>query len=1123
MSGVTIRPGSDVETKGVTFNGGPSTGWQCTNDNSDTTYITAANFSSWPKSYVRMNVASGGLTGIGAAQRILRIRLNARFRMNAAASGQSGSIQMAMRTPGGNRTGGQYDFWETMSYSDAVTYTTRFGVWRNSPPRGFGDEWTVYAIEHCAMEVKWYQCAAAGVNLRLAEMYLDVDYRDQATVTNVAISNPTQSTSPDVTWQFNANNDADPETAYRVKVFSSQQYTTWGFNPETSQAVWDSGDLVGNTTRVTVGTSLTNGQTYAAWVRVAADFRGQKWWSTWANSNATTMLLTPLPTPTMIGKVSDTAPPFIRNRIDVQANWNLLSAQDATFDSTGTGSWAVFGGGATLARVTTPVVQGTGAMSITKTASASDTEVLTGSTAATAYRVKAGQQYTALASFRAAATPRSCNVGISWYDRTMTGLGLTYGTAVTNTTTGYTQASATVTAPAGAVFASTWVKVQAQATSEVQYVDKVHCGTNVVIGSGTTVGTSGTSQPLVAAKYDSGYWNSPSVTFTCANVPPASLLVAVTASGVTASTPTNVVTSTAGLTWTSRQENTTASTGDVSISTAYFAAGGNVDVTVTAAQFQARTIVYAVTGHDEATFGGASVKASATTGTANVALTTTRENSLVIVGIGDFNAVDGNARTWRNPGLTFTEDGYFRFGGGSEYFGHSIRPNAGSGTEGLTAPSGMAYGIAAIEIRGATVNNIQTTYTGWSNGGWVGSGSTVVERALVSTGPRNNAPPQLYSGGDWLKTTDGFYLPDGQTESYLTYDNNQRYDGEGSIRWNVNNSGSKLFFGWPGQPALIGEPQWPMLGIESTTYTVSLYAKASTTFSSSITLEGLDQFGAPVGSSANSGAISILSSGWTQFSCTFTMPVGCLFVRATLNNAASATEVKVWVDGIQFCEGSTTDTPPQFGTGQAVDWQTMRGAGLGEWKIVDYESGLVGSIFDNEAPPGYGIIYRAYNYLAATDTVPALSSPPTFYATAKLPAPGRGIWILRDPQDATLAMRLHVIEMSETQHEESNTVYPLRPTTWDQLGQRAVTTTDFIGGFDGTLKVVCDSEAEWIMLRQLLSKPRPLWLIFPEHGARYVRITDRSWDRQSERTSQQLPDSVWRRAISLNFLESEAP
>jgi hypothetical protein len=1117
MSGVTIRPGSDTYLPGSVALTGGATGWQVTSDNNDATYASASAFVGWPKAVLRVKPASGGLGVIGASQRIKAVRVNARIRMNAAAAGQSGALKLATRS-----ANGKYDSWETMSYNDAVTFVTRFGTWRNTPPRGTASEWTVSNFESTSVEFAWNPCAFAGTNLRLSEIYFDVDYRDRATVTAVSITNPTGTVNPTVSWQFNANTDGDPEVAYQVKVFRSDQYSQLSFNPEYSQPVWDSGVLIGNATQAVVGRALDNGYSYAAYVRAAADFSGAKWWTTWVNSAPATILLTQLPFPTMLSLTKDITPPFIRNRIDVMGNWNLLSAQDSSFDSAGVGSWAVFIGGATLARVTSPVAVGTGAMSITKTAGAGDTEVLTNGSTTQAYRVKAGHVYTGLASFRAATVARSCYVGISWYSRTGAGLGLNYGTAITDATTGYTQASVVATAPAGAVYGSTWVKVAAQATSEVHYVDKILCGTNVVIGTGTIAGQTGVAQPVVAAKYDSGYWTGSSKAIVCDNVPPNSLLVACTASGVTAATPSNVVTSTAGLTWTVRQENTLANTGDVSISTSTnFAAGGSVTVTVTANQTNARTIIYAITGHDEVTFGGASAKAQATTGTASVALTTTRENSLVILAVGDFNSVNGNGRSYRQPGLTLSEDFYGDFGGGAVYFAHSIRPGASAGTEGLLSPSGQAYGIAAIEIRGATINTIQTIYTGWSTGGLVGSGSTVVERAIVATGNRNNAHPQLWSGGDWYKSTDGFFLPEGQLESSLTYDTTVRFDGEGSIRWNVNNTGSKLFMGWPDGPRLIGEPQEPLFGIEGTQYTFSLYAKATAAFSSTLVVQALDQFGAPVGTP---GTASLsLTTSFAQYSAAMTMPTGALWVVASLSNGASVTEQRVWVDGIQWVEGTTTELSPQFGMGIAVDWQPVRDADQGELIITDTEGALTGSIFDNEAPPGYGIAYRAYNYLPATETVQAFGSPPTFYVTSKLPSPGRGVWILRDPLDATLAMQVHVVAMSENMHEESQTFYPLRPTTWDQLGQRAVTITDFIGGFDGSLKIICDSEREWLMLRQLLSRPRPLWLIFPEHGARYIRITDRSWDRVTPRTSQLVPDSIWRREISVNFLESEAP
>jgi hypothetical protein len=267
-----------------------------------------------------------------------------------------------------------------------------------------------------------------------------------------------------------------------------------------------------------------------------------------------------------------------------------------------------------------------------------------------------------------------------------------------------------------------------------------------------------------------------------------------------------------------------------------------------------------------------------------------------------------------------------------------------------------------------------------------------------------------------------------------------------------------------------------------------------------------------------------IGTGWGQISASLSMPTGALWVRAQLENSAGVVEQRVWVDGIQWCEGQTTDVDPGFGAGIAVEWKPLRYADQGEFLITDGETGLIGSIWDTEAPPGYAVVYRAYNYLPATATVPALGSPITFYATNKLTPPGPGNWILRDPQDAALSVRVRVTDMEESQHEESQVYYPLRPTTWDRLGQRAVTITDFIGGYDGSLKITCDSEAEWAILRQLLSRPRPMWLIFPDFGARYVRLNSRSWSRSTAKTRQSWTDpDAWRRDISVSFLESDAP
>ncbi len=207
MTITTIRPAADTYVGSVTFTGA-ATGWQSTNDNNDATYISAVNGSGYPKSIVRLRPVSGGVS-LGASSRILRVRLNSRIRLSAAASGQSGTIRLAERSPDG-----YYAYWEQQQYADAVTFNTRFGTWRTKPPRGYGDEWTLNALEASSAEIQ-FQPAPAGPNLRLSELYWDVDVRDRATVTAISITNPTLSTSPPSAGSTTPTSTVTPRSATR--------------------------------------------------------------------------------------------------------------------------------------------------------------------------------------------------------------------------------------------------------------------------------------------------------------------------------------------------------------------------------------------------------------------------------------------------------------------------------------------------------------------------------------------------------------------------------------------------------------------------------------------------------------------------------------------------------------------------------------------------------------------------------------------------------------------------------------------------------------------------------------------------------------------------------------------
>lgn len=124
--------------------------------------------------------------------------------------------------------------------------------------------------------------------------------------------------------------------------------------------------------------------------------------------------------------------------------------------------------GAAIARVTTPVSTGPGALRVTGAAG------FAGATNDTGYLVPvtAGQSYTLQAKSRAAATPRAFSVSIYYYNAAIGLLSTHTSPGGVTTTTGWTQQSITATAPAGAVWALTWLR-SISAVGDIQYWDDV--------------------------------------------------------------------------------------------------------------------------------------------------------------------------------------------------------------------------------------------------------------------------------------------------------------------------------------------------------------------------------------------------------------------------------------------------------------------------------------------------------------------------------------------------------------------------------------------------------------------------------------------------------------------------
>ena len=162
--------------------------------------------------------------------------------------------------------------------------------------------------------------------------------------------------------------------------------------------------------------------------------------------------------------------------------------QTAGFEG-GPGNW-VNAGNATITQTTAQAHSGTGSLQITANSSgnalASHCATTLGGLTAHAMPVTAGQTVAASAWFRAAVTPRNCQVPIAIFNSAGTLLSTTFGTAVADAAGGWTQVSNSVTAPAGAAFAVAETEIGSAAASEVHYADDV----DLAIIPGTDLSTA---------------------------------------------------------------------------------------------------------------------------------------------------------------------------------------------------------------------------------------------------------------------------------------------------------------------------------------------------------------------------------------------------------------------------------------------------------------------------------------------------------------------------------------------------------------------------------------------------------------------------------------------------------
>jgi hypothetical protein len=209
-----------------------------------------------------------------------------------------------------------------------------------------------------------------------------------------------------------------------------------------------------------------------------------------------------------------------------------------------------------------------------------------------------------------------------------------------------------------------------------------------------------TSPPVLVAEYETA-WNVTGASKTASpTVANGDVLVifAVTADDATdLSTPTG-----GGLVYTLQQSITAVDFCQVYVWTAPSASGQSFTLTVN------RTVGTDIWGFNCLRFSGtdgvgASSSTSVSSGAPTLNLTTTQDNSAIVMVSADWNAGDGGSpRSYRGD-VSFTEQTYFRDAAAYTVYG-GFYPDAGSGGNthavGILTPTTQKYAICAVEIKG---------------------------------------------------------------------------------------------------------------------------------------------------------------------------------------------------------------------------------------------------------------------------------------------------------------------------------------------------------------------------------------------------------------------------------------
>lgn len=330
-----------------------------------------------------------------------------------------------------------------------------------------GHPWDIHRLNKLLCQC--FSVSAVFDCIRVYKVFAQINYRVRPTVTVEAPTGTVLTPSPVISWTY-AQADGDPQAKAEYRIFTAIQVAESTFDPDTTPPAFSrtvGGDIISET----LPTSI-NADTYSVYVRVYSSFGAKSLWvgrafavqgpSPGVPGDDNTVSGTP-----GIGVVSVVPDAYASSAaLTLRDSSNLLSVQSADFETL-TDAPEYTSTNTTPVQDTSVYYAGVASLKLTA-ASAATMSVRSPYT-----ELASGSPVTVRAQVRAAATARTVNVRCLFYDGTFTLIAGTVTGSGTDSTSTWTEVTATGTSPAGAVYARVEVEVASPANAEIHNVDHV--------------------------------------------------------------------------------------------------------------------------------------------------------------------------------------------------------------------------------------------------------------------------------------------------------------------------------------------------------------------------------------------------------------------------------------------------------------------------------------------------------------------------------------------------------------------------------------------------------------------------------------------------------------------------